>query len=103
MKLKPTEHFELLWKSYGGFPLEKEHKFHPNRKFRFDYCCHERKLAIEIMGGVWTNGAHVRGKGYERDSEKGCLAALMGWRVINIPGHQVAKFVDMILKPGPTV
>jgi hypothetical protein len=35
-----------------------------------------------IEGGVWTNGAHSRGSGVQRDCLKFSLGAALGWRVL---------------------
>jgi very-short-patch-repair endonuclease len=68
-----------------GFPpYEKEYRFHPTRKFRFDYAFPDKKLAIEIEGGIWIRGRHTRPIGYAKDCEKYNIAALMGWRVIRV-------------------
>lgn len=59
----------------------KEHKFHPKRKWRFDYAIPEHKIALEVEGGVWTGGRHIRAQGFLGDMEKYNTATLMGWRV----------------------
>lgn len=59
----------------------REHVFGPPRKFRFDFCWPDKKVAVEIEGGIWTNGAHTRGKHYESDCEKYNLATSLGWAV----------------------
>ena len=72
----------------AGLPEpQTEYLFHPERKWRFDYCWEEWALAVEIEGGVHVRGRHVRGKGYEDDCEKYSWAAVLGWRVIRLtPG-----------------
>ena len=66
-----------------GWPVpEAEVRFHPTRKWRFDWAWAEQKLALEIDGGVWVRGAHGRGTGIVRDQEKGREAAALGWRII---------------------
>lgn len=59
-----------------------EYKFHPSRKWRFDIAFPAEKIAVEAEGGVWTNGAHVRGKHFNSDSEKYNQAAILGWIVL---------------------
>ena len=59
----------------------KEYKFHPVRKWRFDYALPAYKIALEVEGGVWTQGRHTRPKGFLGDVEKYNTAALLGWRV----------------------
>jgi hypothetical protein len=68
-----------------GIPLgEGQHRFVPGRLYRFDRAWPEQRVAVEIQGGLWVNGAHSRGSGVERDCVKLSIAAAMGWRVLPI-------------------
>ncbi len=42
---------------------EREYKFHPTRKWLFDFAFIDVKLAIETDGGIWMKGGHSSGKG----------------------------------------
>lgn len=57
-----------------------EYKFHPRRKWRFDVAFVDARVYVELDGGVYSNGRHTRGAGFEADCEKLNAAALMGWR-----------------------
>jgi very-short-patch-repair endonuclease len=71
-------------------PLPKlEHRFHPIRKWRFDFAWIDRKLAVEVEGATWARGRHTRGAGFEKDCEKYNTAALAGWRVLRFTGAMV--------------
>lgn len=59
-----------------------EYRFHPHRRWRFDYAFPLQMLAVEIEGGLWTNGRHSRGKGAIADIEKYSEAAILGWRIV---------------------
>lgn len=59
-----------------------EFRFDSVRKFRFDYGNLKLKIAVEIEGGIWTEGGHTRGKGYIKDMQKYNLAQLRGWIVL---------------------
>lgn len=72
-----------------AFGCLSEFKFHPTRRWRFDFAWPEKKLAVEIEGGVWTGGRHTRGKGFSEDCEKYSEAAVLGWRIIRVTGDQV--------------
>jgi very-short-patch-repair endonuclease len=61
---------------------DREYRFHPVRKWRFDYAWPKRKIALEVEGGTYCRGRHVRPQGYERDCEKYNAAALLGWTVL---------------------
>lgn len=69
----------------------KEHMFHPKRKWRFDYAIPEHKIALEVEGGVWTGGRHIRAQGFLGDMEKYNTATLMGWRVFRTTPDNLYK------------
>ena len=66
-----------------GLPIPApELRFHPTRKWRFDFAFPEQKVALEVQGGVWTNGRHTRGAALLKEHEKLGHAAALGWRVL---------------------
>lgn len=67
-----------------GPNLQVEHKFHPERRWRFDFACPEKAVAFEIEGGTFGISRHTSGKGYAADCEKYNEAALRGWLVIRL-------------------
>lgn len=69
----------------------KEYKFHPTRRWRFDYAIPEHKIALEVEGGVWTGGRHTSPKGFLGDIEKYNTATLMGWRVFRTTPDDLYK------------
>lgn len=79
-----TVNFAALVAGLGLPEPVEEFRFDVNRKWRFDYAWPEYALALEVEGGIWSGGRHVRGKGYERDCEKYNEAALLGWRVLRV-------------------
>jgi very-short-patch-repair endonuclease len=72
-----------------GLTFRKEHRFHPERKWRFDYLLYPGKVAIEVEGGVFAQSRHVRGVGYQKDLEKYNHAAIMGFTVLRFSTGQV--------------
>lgn len=74
-----------------GIGWESEYKFHPVRKWRFDYCNVQLKIAIEIEGGAFTGGRHTRGKGFIADMEKYNNATLLGWSLLRFTPSQMMK------------
>jgi very-short-patch-repair endonuclease len=70
---------------------EQEVRFHPKRRWRFDLAWPEIKLAVEVEGGVWTNGRHSRGKGFTEDCVKYNSAVELGWRVLRFTTEQVEQ------------
>lgn len=73
--------FTVICKTDLAVDCFKEYKFHPERKWRFDYAIPAHKIALEVEGGVWTQGRHTRPHGFLGDIEKYNTATLMGWRV----------------------
>ena len=69
-------------------PYKTEQRFHPVRKWKFDYLIGE-KLAVEVDGSVYSHGRHTRGKGYEADCEKLNEALILGYRVLRFSTGQV--------------
>lgn len=69
----------------------KEFRFHPHRRWRFDYAIPEHKIALEVEGGVWTGGRHISPKGFLGDMEKYNTATLMGWRVLRTTPDDLYK------------
>lgn len=67
----------------------REHRFHPVRKWRFDFAWPDRMLAVEIEGGAFSGGRHTRGVGFQSDCEKYNAAVLSGWRVFRFTSQQV--------------
>lgn len=69
--------------------FEQEFYFHPDRKWRADFHLIDKKILVEIEGGIWSGGRHTRGKGYIGDMEKYNAATMMGFQVIRFSTDQV--------------
>lgn len=68
-----------------NIPHEREFAFCPGRRWRADFRI--RDVLIEVEGGGWTGGRHVRGAGFEADCEKYAEAVALGYRVLRVtPG-----------------
>lgn len=81
---------------------EVEYRFSAPRRWRFDIAWVDKKLALEIEGGVHNRGRHTRPIGYEKDCEKYNAALVLGWRVLRVTskhimsGEALAWVEDMI-------
>lgn len=80
--MKIDNRFIRLVERATGSRCVAELRFHPTRKWRFDYAVPARRVAIEVEGGVWTYGRHNRAAGFLKDIEKYNAAAALGWRVL---------------------
>jgi len=82
---------------------EQEYKFHPKRKWKFDFAWPEKMVAVELNGGtgfVWrTNpqtgekykarGRHTEKEGYKQDCIKRNNAQMLGWKVYDFTSDMV--------------
>lgn len=59
------------------------------RDWRFDFVLTGHRIAVEVEGGIFNNGRHVRPAGFQADCEKYNNAALLGWRVLRFTSDQV--------------
>ena len=77
---------------------EREWRFHPTRKWRFDFSWPGDKVACEVEGATWANGRHNRGSGFEADCIKYGEAAILGWRIIRVTKAMIedGRAVDLI-------
>lgn len=74
----------------AGLPQPvREYVFAPPRRWRYDFAWPEHRLAVEVEGGSWVGGRHVRPKAFEADCEKYAEATLLGWRVLRVTGAMV--------------
>lgn len=62
----------------------RNYRFLPDRKYEFDFCWLDVKLAVEVQGM-----AHRIKAKFEADLEKRALALLAGWTVLEVGGKQV--------------
>ncbi|MEO0868642.1 MAG: hypothetical protein AAFY17_09370 [Cyanobacteria bacterium J06642_11] len=94
------EQFEGLWvELFPALDLHSEHRFHPVRRWRFDYAHLPSQVAIELEGGVFRRGRHTRGAGYVKDCEKYLNAAALGWTVCRLAtGMVTVENLELIAK-----
>lgn len=74
----------------AGLPTpHRELAFRADRKWRFDFAWLEAQVAMEVEGGIWTQGRHTRARGFTADIEKLNTAALDGWLVLRVTGEHI--------------
>ena len=89
--------FEAAWRLIvrTDFP-ERQWRFHPVRKWTFDFTWPSRLLAVEIHGGIWqARSGHNRG-GVTRDAEKSRTAQAMGWCVLAYTTDDMKNVVKVV-------
>jgi very-short-patch-repair endonuclease len=69
--------------------LEQEYRFHPRRRWRFDFAWPCHRVAVEVDGGQWAAG----GGRHNRDSDRIKMnqAAVMGFRVLRFSGSMLSQ------------
>jgi hypothetical protein len=80
MKYKPE--IVVQWFAAHKLIAVPEYKFHPERKWRFDFAFVDSLVALECQGGLFTNGRHSRGAALLKEHEKLNEAAARGWRIL---------------------
>ena len=76
--------FADLWQMLGGPELEREFRFEPLRRWRADFAHLASRTLIEIEGGIYSGGRHVRGVAFTSDAIKYNAAEMAGFHVIRL-------------------
>lgn len=106
---KAEEEFALQVRAVGLPEPEREFRFHPTRRWRFDFAWPDKKLAVEVEGityfgknknGTMRLGRHQTAKGITGDCEKYGEAMLLGWNVYRCTQEFVKNgtAIDMVQK-----
>lgn len=76
----------------------REHRFHPERRWRFDFAWPDIMLAVEVEGITHGDGGgrHQRGTGYMEDCDKYNAAMFLGWRLLRYTGEHLKSGVHLI-------
>ena len=93
---KWTPHADF-WKDRGLPEPMVEHKFHPARKWRFDFAWDLGlgQVAVEVEGGIWVRGAHTRGAHFMSDAGKYNEATRMGWEIYRFTPEQLQNDMEV--------
>jgi hypothetical protein len=98
-KSKLELEFLALWRLIGRQewgeeypePLREHYFYEPYRRWRFDFAWPRQLVAVEVEGGIFTQGRHARGSGISEDAIKYNAAAFIGWAVIRLTGPQLRE------------
>lgn len=112
---KLEEKFIAALEGCGLPEPEREFRFHPTRRWRFDFAWKSEKVAVEIQGGLYSapvfchvckarvmqrtrygklfpvfqGTGHTSGKAFDDDVEKYLEAAALGWTVITLSSKYI--------------
>lgn len=85
--------FACQWEeTYPDIDLHHDYPFAKpiKRKFLADFCHPEARVIIEVQGGTWVpEMGHSSAKSIQRDYEKFCIAASLGYLVFPLTNHMV--------------
>ena len=91
---------ELQLRAYKVRGYVREHRFHPPRRWRFDFAFPEIMFAVEVEGITPGGGRHQRMQGFENDLEKYQFAMGDGWNVYRCSPSMIksGKAIEFILE-----
>lgn len=84
------------WAIDHGYELRTELRFHPARKFKFDYAIEEIKTAVEYEGLISKKSRHTTISGYSKDTDKYNLALGLGWKVIRVTALNYQTVIETL-------
>jgi hypothetical protein len=97
--MKANNEIVLKWFAEHKLTPVAEHRFDPERRWRFDYAWPDAKVALEVQGGLFNGGRHSRGPALLKEHEKLNAAACAGWRILyTIPRDLCTKDVIEMIK-----
>lgn len=70
-------------------PHEREARFHPSRRWRFDFSWKAARVAVECDGGQFAHGGGRHATDADRDKLN--HAGALGWRVLRFSPQQIAR------------
>ena len=85
--------FLRLWLSmFPNLPQpEREYRFAPPRRWRFDFAWPASMVAVELEGMTRAGGRHQRWGGFQKDAEKYNAATKRGWRVLRYTSQDMRE------------
>jgi hypothetical protein len=97
MKIIGKDYIEYTLKELK-IPYQKEYKFLPDRKFRFDFYCeiNGKMIGIEYDGIFAKKNRHTSFSGFTMDTEKTNLAQIAGYIVLRYTAMNYSDFYKHI-------
>jgi very-short-patch-repair endonuclease len=100
-KLSRGEEFFAMCCRVENLEPVREFRF-CERKWRFDFAFPNRRLAVEVEGGIWNAGRHNRASSIEAEMVKYNTAARLGWMVLRYStemvesGQAIAEVLEVL-------
>ncbi|WP_417611500.1 endonuclease domain-containing protein [Owenweeksia hongkongensis] len=89
-----TEAEDKLWQKVRGRRLgAKFRRQHPIDKFIVDFYCFDKKLIIEVDGGI-----HLTPEVKENDKQRQTLIESLGYRFLRFTNNEVMNDIDLVLE-----
>lgn len=82
------------WDRVAGTPgicggCGTRHAYAKGRGWKCDFAWPNRRLIVEVEGGVYTQGRHTRPSGFVKDIEKYNALTEAGWKVLRFSRREV--------------
>jgi very-short-patch-repair endonuclease len=92
LRARETPVEDTLWEELRARRLDGMtfHRQHPIGPFVVDFCCPERRLAIELDGGI-----HAEQQ--DQDAKREAILATAGYRVIRFPNQLIRDSLPEVL------
>ncbi len=84
---------ENLWQQITATDLpwpQREFRFAPPRRWRWDLSYEHLRLGIEVQGARWSKSTHNGGARQTKSFDKLNTAALLNWRVLYVNAEMIA-------------
>lgn len=80
----------------------REYRFSSTRRWRADFAWPDQKVIVEVEGGIYSHGRHVRAAGFVKDCDKYNAAIALGYKVYrftcaHINNGSAIKFLEQHL------
>lgn len=71
--------------------MVRQYRPFDDKAYAFDFAWPDREtpVLVEVQGGIWSGGAHVRPQGVLRDMDKLNRAAVRGWCVLQVSADDI--------------
>lgn len=67
------------------------HSYEHGRNWRCDFAWPDLRLIVEVEGGLYTQGRHVRPSGFTKDLQKYNEIAAAGWKLLRFSRREVTS------------